>query len=133
MFIFSLPQQAMMRRILGMVCFCLFILSFAYLADEEYDVKTSLGWAALFVTIVMYGSPLSTLREVIRTESSETLSLPLTLSTLVVTGTWTYYGHLIQDSFVKVRAVLIFSGMQVFLQWQEFLQNKKLLRPLHAK
>ena len=95
-------QQYYLRRILGMICFCLFTLSYAYLADEEYDVKSSLGWMALCVTIIMYGSPLSTLREVIRTESSETLSVPLTVSTLVVTGTWNYYGHLQRDNFVKV-------------------------------
>merc|ERR1712062_145623 len=46
-------RQYYLRRILGMVCFCLFVLSFAYLADEEYDVKTTLGWMALGVTIIM--------------------------------------------------------------------------------
>lgn len=103
-------KQYYLRRLLTMICFCLFTLSFAYLGDEDYDVISVLGYTCLIITIVMYGSPLSTLREVIRTESSETISVPLTISTLVVTGTWTYYGHLIRDNFVKVP-----NGLGLFL------------------
>lgn len=86
-----------------MISFDLFVLSFAYLADEEYDVLKVLGYVAVTVTVIMFGSPLSTVREVIRTQSSETISVPLVVSTILVSGMWSYYGHLIQDPFVKVK------------------------------
>ena len=109
-------KQFYLRRVLGMICFCLFVMSFAYLGDEMYDVRFSLGWLSFTVTIVMYASPLSTLRDVVRTKSAETVSLPLTLSTLVVTWTWTYYGHLIRDNFVKVP-----NGLGLFLGLMQLL------------
>lgn len=60
------------------------------------------GLIASVATVIMFGSPLASLRLVIEKESTESLSFPLCFANLIVPIEWVLYGILIDDKFVQV-------------------------------
>ncbi|XP_038044669.1 sugar transporter SWEET1-like [Patiria miniata] len=73
------------------------------------DVGTALGQLGLigcFCSVIMYGSPLSTLADVIRTQSTASMAFPLCLANFLVAAEWAVYGHIIMDNFVKVPNII---------------------------
>ena len=40
--------------------------------------------------------------EVFRTKTTESMSFPLSLLSLIVTALWVFYSYLVQDIFIKV-------------------------------
>lgn len=62
--------------------------------------KERFGFVCVCVTVLMYASPLVTVREVMRTRSTATLSPSMTLASLAASSLWFVYGVLIEDSNV---------------------------------
>ncbi|XP_066933761.1 sugar transporter SWEET1-like [Clytia hemisphaerica] len=91
-----------LKKVFVLLTTCLGALSFAYLGTDLFDVVRSLGLFASTVTVLMFGSPLSVLRVVIATKSSEQISFPLSLMTVCNCFSWLVYGYLIKDSYVQV-------------------------------
>ncbi|CAF4397102.1 unnamed protein product [Rotaria socialis] len=69
----------------------------------------------------MFGSPLASLRHVIQKQTTESLSLPLSLANLIVPIEWVLYGILIDDKFVQVPnflgAILGFIQVSLFYKY----------------
>lgn len=63
-------------------------------------IVRSLGLYAASLFIVLSGSPLSTIRTVLRTKNSRTILGSLTTAQCVNTGLWTAYGLAVDDYFV---------------------------------
>ena len=94
------------RILLGQSLFLCGLLLFNYQLNVNHmDLDLALKWwgfAATCVTIVNFGSPLSTLRTVLRTRDSESIPLHLTIANLCGTLTWTMYGVLRFDRFIAI-------------------------------
>ncbi|ORY70674.1 hypothetical protein LY90DRAFT_667320, partial [Neocallimastix californiae] len=63
---------------------------------------TVLGFLSSISTIIMFGSPLSTIKKVIRTKDNSSLSIQLLMISLISSGLWTLYGFVIKDNFVSI-------------------------------
>lgn len=88
------------------------------LADDNVEtVKTRIGLMCCLGSIIFCASPLVSLAEVFRTQSTDILPFPLIFTTFLVTGLWWLYGIIIQNSFVKYPNLIGFalSGFQLFL------------------
>ena len=68
------------------------------LAAEERS--KALGFYGSLICVILFASPLSTMREVIAAKSSATIYAPLTLAQVANCATWTGYGFAIGDLWV---------------------------------
>ena len=64
-------------------------------AMSSEDRSTLLGGYASLICVILFASPLSTIREVIATGSAVSIYAPLTLTQITNCGTWTFYGWFI--------------------------------------
>ncbi|PSC71016.1 cysteine desulfurase [Micractinium conductrix] len=73
------------------------------LGDLGYDsLKRLWGFTANAILIIFYAAPLSTVMGVLRTRSSATLNLPLSVMNIINGGLWLVYGLAITDYFIAV-------------------------------
>jgi len=98
------PDRASYLRSIGSAVLFLAIVSFYFqfiVSDRETAVFQA-GLVASVATVIMFGSPLASLRDVMQKQSTESLSLPLCFANLIVPIEWALYGILINDKFVQV-------------------------------
>ena len=90
--------------------FLLIVLIQTYIVNEEAlsTAQYRIGFFGATLSVAYCVSPLSNIKHVLRTRSTESLPFPLILGTVVMTGLWTLYGHIIHDSFVKLPNMLGF-------------------------
>lgn len=92
-----------------------------YFLTEDSVAIQHAGVIASVATVIMFGSPLASLRSVIEKESTESLSFPLCLANLIVPIEWVLYGILINDKFVQVPnflgAILGFIQVALFFKY----------------
>ncbi|KAJ1923921.1 Sugar transporter [Tieghemiomyces parasiticus] len=69
-----------------------------YLAGE--NALAHLGVACCVACVVMFSSPLVSIRTVIATRSTYCLSFPLSITSLFTSTLWAWYGYTINDMFV---------------------------------
>ena len=91
-------------------------MTYVSYASHEGAVSAN-GTVAAGIAVVLMASPLANLNNVLRTQSTESLPFPMIVANFVLTGLWTLYGDIIQDSFVKVPNGLgwILSVLQLLL------------------
>jgi solute carrier family 50 protein (sugar transporter) len=65
-------------------------------------MSSSLGLFACALTIVLFGSPLSSIKTVLSTRDSSSILGPLTIAQVINTALWTTYGLAVKDWFVGV-------------------------------
>jgi len=82
------------------------VLFFINFGPESIDPIYYLGLVASSITVIMFGSPLSTMSEVIRSQNAETMSPILSVMTVLVSGIWFIYGYMINDRFVQIPNLL---------------------------
>lgn len=117
-------KQIYIKKILIVIGMAILIGLMARFGKENFDVVAILGWIASTVTVFMFGSPLSTIRIVIQTKNSETISLPLSIMTVLVSGSWFLYGYLIADAFVQVPNCLgVLLGLSQLYLYNQYSQN----------
>ncbi|XP_006895874.1 PREDICTED: sugar transporter SWEET1 isoform X1 [Elephantulus edwardii] len=100
------------------------------------DSDTRLQQLGLFCsvfTISMYLSPLADLAKVIKTQSTQRLSYPLTIATLLSSASWTLYGFRLGDFYIMVPNIpgIFTSLIRLWLFWkypQEQDKNYQLLQ-----
>ncbi|CAF0995940.1 unnamed protein product [Rotaria sordida] len=94
---------------------------FQYVVPDRNVAVFRAGLVASFATVIMFGSPLASLRDVIQKQSTEALSLPLCFANLIVPIEWVLYGILINDKFVQVPnflgAILGFIQVSLFFKY----------------
>ena len=64
------------------------------------QISSLLGMYASFLFVLLSGSPLSTIKTVVRTKNSKSILTPLTMAQVVNTALWSLYGLAIGDKFV---------------------------------
>jgi len=94
---------------------------FQYFVPDRETAVFRAGLAASVATVIMFGSPLASLRDVIQKRSTEALSLPLCFANFIVPIEWVLYGILINDKFVQVPnflgAILGFIQVSLFYKY----------------
>ncbi|XP_028411386.1 sugar transporter SWEET1-like [Dendronephthya gigantea] len=70
-----------------------------YIPTEDESLQ-SMGMTCVIITVIMFGSPLVALANIFRSRSTESLSFPLCVMTVVNSSLWMSYGYLINDIFV---------------------------------
>ncbi|CAF2634456.1 unnamed protein product [Rotaria sp. Silwood2] len=94
---------------------------FKYFVPDHDAAVFRAGLVASVATVIMFGSPLASLRAVIQKQSTESLSLPLCFANLIVPIEWVLYGILIDDKFVQVPnflgAILGFIQVSLFYKY----------------
>ncbi|UJR30381.1 hypothetical protein I4U23_017916 [Adineta vaga] len=98
------PDRNSYIRLIGMALAFLATIAFYLLAFVSDRTTASLhaGLVASVATVIMFGSPLASLKEVVKKQSTESLSLPLCFANLIVPAEWVLYGILINDKIVQV-------------------------------
>ncbi|XP_010346688.1 sugar transporter SWEET1 isoform X3 [Saimiri boliviensis] len=92
-----------------------------------------LGLFCSVFTISMYLSPLADLAKVIQTKSTQCLSYPLTIATLLTSASWCLYGFQLRDPYIMVSNFpgIVTSFIRFWLFWkypQEQDRNYRLLQ-----
>lgn len=100
--------------ICGVIVYCY------YFVPDHDTALFRLGMLANFFTVMFFASPLSTMvckcnilyknylffvilkAEVFKTKTTESMSFPLSVLSLIVTALWVCYSYLVQDIFIKV-------------------------------
>jgi len=117
------PDQTSYIRLIGSAVAFLAIIYFyfQYFVSDHSTAIFGAGLVASVATVIMFGSPLASLREVVQKQSTESLSLPLCFANLIVPIEWVLYGILINDKFVQVPnflgAILGFIQVSLFYKY----------------
>eukprot|EP00045_Choanoeca_perplexa_P005088 m.43408 g.43408 ORF g.43408 m.43408 type:complete len:222 (+) comp12922_c0_seq2:206-871(+) len=78
-------------------------LAYVKLGVEGLDEAIGVvGYVGCTATVLMFGSPLSTMGTVLRTRSTESMVFSLCLMNFVVSVTWALYGYVQQDNFIQL-------------------------------
>eukprot|EP00117_Sycon_ciliatum_P029036 scpid85431/ scgid23213/ Sugar transporter SWEET1; RAG1-activating protein 1; Solute carrier family 50 member 1 len=89
-------------------CFLCFLLAFAVLGYvralvEDWDTAVShLGVVCSVFTVLMYGAPLSAVKRVVKTRSTECLPFPLCVANFLASAEWSLYGYFIGSKAVEI-------------------------------
>jgi solute carrier family 50 protein (sugar transporter) len=104
--------------LLGFTLLCLIGGALAFiLFDDNYEAaKNSMGIIGIVILCGIYGSPLTTMYEVIHTRNSSSINFIMTVALLINGVFWTAYGVFINDFFIWFpNAVGTFSAVIQFL------------------
>lgn len=92
-----------------LLVFVLVILGyFFYIETDNLRGINALGIFCNVVAVAFFASPLATMREVVQTKSTETMSLPLSVMAAITTFLWTSYGFLKKDVYIVMPNLLGF-------------------------
>ncbi|XP_071946929.1 sugar transporter SWEET1-like [Antedon mediterranea] len=73
-----------------------------FMVRDHFSAVNRLGLICCTTSVITYGSPLASIKEVIRTKSTESMAFPLCLANFLVAVQWLYYGHLVMDIYLQV-------------------------------
>ena len=91
--------------------FLLLVLVQTYIVNES-DPETAIFRIGLFgasVSVSYCLAPLASIQHVLRSRSTESLPFTLILGSVIMTGIWSLYGSIINDSFVKIPNMMGFT------------------------
>jgi len=88
-----------LEQLMLVVCGALFV---ALLWLRWSGSVTALGYLAAGGSIALFGSPLSSVREVLRTKSAASMNGSFILLGCIVSGLWAVYGSKLDDNFILV-------------------------------
>jgi len=104
------------------------IVSFVQLyINSEQNLETAqlrIGLIGASMSVAYCSAPLASIQHVLKTKSTESLPFYLILATVIVTGLWSMYGHIIQDNFVRIPNVLGFTAATFQLSMFHFFPSK---------
>uniref|UniRef100_A0A7N5KBD5 Sugar transporter SWEET1 n=1 Tax=Ailuropoda melanoleuca TaxID=9646 RepID=A0A7N5KBD5_AILME len=100
-----------------------FFLGFGYfwlLVPKPEAQLQQLGLSCSVFTVSMYLSPLADLAKIIQTRSTQRLSFPLTIATLLTSASWTLYGFRLGDPYIMVPNLpgILTSFIRLWLFWK---------------
>jgi len=90
------------KKIFLTVLFLLMVGTYIMTQEDKTAAQLNIGWLGASMSVAYCSAPLASIQEVCRSRSTKSLPFYLILVTCVVTGLWTLYGHIIEDSFVSV-------------------------------
>ncbi|EFC48234.1 predicted protein, partial [Naegleria gruberi] len=94
---------------IGLVIYIL-SLSFVLFIAPSHKVVSYLGAISAIGSVIMFGSPLVTIKQVLEKQNSESIQLLLAAASAGCSFTWLLYGYLISNS-----AIYIPNGIGLFL------------------
>lgn len=101
-FIYSKTEPVFKHTVYIVLLTCSILAYFnLYITDEQESIK-KMGLACCVITVLMFASPLASVAKIYQTQSTETLSFPLSLMTVVNSSLWCAYGYVVRDIFVVV-------------------------------
>lgn len=77
------------------------ILYYTKFVSDQTSRTTQLGVACNIGSILFFASPLSTMAEVIQSKSTDSMSFPLSVMSVLTTASWVLYGLLVSDFFIQ--------------------------------
>ena len=89
----------------------LLVLVQTYIVSES-DPDTAIFRIGLFgasLSVSYCLAPLASIQHVFRSRSTESLPFTLILGSVIMTGIWSLYGNIINDSFVRIPNMMGFS------------------------
>ena len=73
-----------------------------FLVSDHSDVLSHLGFLAACSSIIMFGSPLASLKEVIDKKDASSIPLPIALAAACCSLTWALYGLSMGDNSILI-------------------------------
>lgn len=107
-------------------------ISAIYLASSsQKDLKFNLGILCASLSVVMFGSPLIQIQNVIKENNSESIILSLSVASALCAFFWSSYGFLISNNFVFIPNTigLVLSIIQLALKFT-YPSNPSIMSPL---
>lgn len=107
-FLICFHLHTKLKRPLHLKMFTLAAILAAIFCEVNYVVKNKdtslniLGFIGCAAALFFFSSPLATVAQVVRSQSTESLPFPLILSAFLVSSLWTLYGVLCDDVFIYV-------------------------------
>lgn len=138
------PQkQSMVKRIFMVVTVWLAITLFDVFLVPKMEIQPFsgmslqtelLGFCCVLFNILMYGSPLVVVRNVMKTRSVEFMPLPLSVMTLLCSGCWFSYSIYVHDPWMFIPNVMgvVFGFLQLSIYAYYSRQSSKTSRDLEA-
>eukprot|EP00090_Calanus_glacialis_P009977 TRINITY_DN18359_c0_g1_i1.p1 TRINITY_DN18359_c0_g1~~TRINITY_DN18359_c0_g1_i1.p1 ORF type:complete len:217 (+),score=52.70 TRINITY_DN18359_c0_g1_i1:74-724(+) len=94
------------RRMVLTVLFVVLVQLYIRYEDDIPTAQLRLGLLCSSMAVAYCSAPLASVQHVFSTGSTQSMPFYLILATVAVTGQWTLYGIIIQDSFVLVPNLL---------------------------
>lgn len=105
----KLVQQQLLATIAAMALLALYPL--VSTAPPE-QVQAHMGYAAIAMCAIMFGSPLAVVKEVVRTKNTDLLPFTMIIAGVVNCSLWLTYGFILMDAIVIVpNAINIVLGL----------------------
>ncbi|XP_078655973.1 sugar transporter SWEET1-like isoform X1 [Branchiostoma floridae x Branchiostoma belcheri] len=104
---YTKQKNTLHNQLLGgaVVLFPVLIYVKFFSADDSV-AAFHLGLIASGCAVLMYGAPLATMAEVLRTKCTETMTPALSVANFIVSSEWYIYGRLVGDLFIQVPNLL---------------------------
>ena len=99
------------KKLIHQILFLLIIITgvgfygFFY-QDNNSKASFSIGCMASLASIVMFGSPLAQIRNIMKTQSTESISFSLCFANFACSSLWAFYGILLGDKFIFVPNII---------------------------
>lgn len=107
-YIFSHEKAGILKQSLYATLFVGTIILYAKLENPK-EIEFRFGILITILLLTLIASPLFSLKEIIRTKSTETLPFPLILSGTVVSFQWLLYGIIIKNEFIQFQNIVGFT------------------------
>lgn len=122
--IYATNKKLLLHKILFLVLAILAVTFYVFiLEDMSKSAFYFIGYLGSLVAIVMFGSPLGSISNVIKTKSTESLSFTLCFANFSTASLWTMYGSMLQDYFIMlpnlVGSILGFSQLALFARFPD--------------
>jgi len=106
-YVYTIRKGSLNQMLLISLATCAAMLIYIDGMAPPYDTAVAhLGMMCLTLNILNFGAPLASMKEVMRTKSTETLPGPLIFANLIVAFQWFLYGYLVDDIYMKVPNVI---------------------------
>ncbi|XP_074658977.1 sugar transporter SWEET1-like [Tubulanus polymorphus] len=97
-------QKSVVNKQITIGLFMLFpiLIYTRFISPTRESAVATLGLYCCTVSVISYGSPLSSVKQVIRTQSTSVMSFPLVAFNVVLGGLWFIYGIIRHDKYIQV-------------------------------
>ncbi|XP_076328172.1 sugar transporter SWEET1-like isoform X2 [Tachypleus tridentatus] len=117
-YIFTLNRQTLHKQLLGVAVILLGLFYYlVYITKGKDEATFASGLMASGASLAFCAAPLSSMAEVLKTQSVKMLPFPIILTTFVMTSLWFLYGFMLNDKFIQVPNLIgaMLAGFQLFL------------------
>jgi len=111
------------KKIFMTIIFVVFVHLYIQYEEDISTTQLRVGLLGASMSVAYCSAPLASVQHVFKTRSTDALPYYLILATVLVTGQWSLYGHIIKDNFVKIPNMIGF--LAASFQFSLFFYFKK--------